>query len=208
LPTSNAFFGINHTPDINITQSAGDKKGGVNFSLVFFSMPVLQSTVAAVMKNEQTRRTFCRTCMLAGVATLGTIPLSGRPGTKPSGHNNDKEKKKMTEMIANCGIVCTRCPAYIATLKNDDTLRKKTASEWSKMFHADIKPEDINCLGCLSQAEPLFSHCFECEIRKCCQEKQVANCAVCSEFPCKKISDFMAIVPEAKAKLDELRKKG
>lgn len=159
------------------------------------------------MKEKQTRRTFCRACLLAGVATLGSIHLSGRPGNpKPSGVNHNKENEKMTEMIANCGIVCTRCPAYIATQKNDDALREKTAAEWSKMFHADIKPGDINCLGCLSQSRPLFSHCFQCEIRKCCREKQVANCAACSEFPCKKISDFMAMVPEAKAKLEELRK--
>ena len=178
-------------------------------TLVFAQLVMLQSFPEADMKETQTRRTFCRTCLLAGFAALGSIPLTSKPrNRKQSTANMNKEKKKMTEMIANCGIVCTQCPAFIATQENDDTLRQKTAAEWSEMFQADIKAEDINCLGCLSQTEPLFSHCFECEIRKCCQEKQVANCAECSQFPCKKITDFMAMVPEAKAKLEELRKNG
>jgi hypothetical protein len=159
------------------------------------------------MKEKQTRRAFCRTCLLLAFAGAGIAPLFGRSGSglQNSG-THEKEEIKMAEMIANCGLVCSECPAYIATLKNDDGLRKKTAEEWSKMFHADIKAVDINCEGCLSQSKRLFSHCFECEIRKCCREKKVANCAGCPEFPCQKISDFMAMVPQAKAKLEELRK--
>ena len=31
----------------------------------------------------------------------------------------------MDKMIAYCGIVCTECPAFEATQKNDDAKRKK-----------------------------------------------------------------------------------
>ncbi|KUK85723.1 MAG: Uncharacterized protein XE03_1923 [candidate division TA06 bacterium 34_109] len=31
----------------------------------------------------------------------------------------------MDKMIAFCGLICTECPAFIATQKNDDIERKK-----------------------------------------------------------------------------------
>jgi len=58
----------------------------------------------------------------------------------------------MKEMIACCGLVCTECPAYIATRNGDDELRKKTAADWSKFYGHEIKPEDITCEGCQSES--------------------------------------------------------
>ncbi len=55
----------------------------------------------------------------------------------------------MDKMIAFCGIVCTECPAFLATQKDDHNERMKVAELWSKEFKAEIKPEDINCDGCL-----------------------------------------------------------
>ncbi len=40
----------------------------------------------------------------------------------------------MTEMIAYCGLVCTSCPQYIATLNDDDILREKTARRIAEDF--------------------------------------------------------------------------
>jgi len=36
---------------------------------------------------------------------------------------------KNKKHIAMCGLVCSQCDAYIATLNNDDKLRIKTAKE-------------------------------------------------------------------------------
>jgi len=47
-------------------------------------------------------------------------------------------------MIAICGLICNDCPAYIATQKDDDEMRKKIAEEWSSDQYP-LKPEDINC---------------------------------------------------------------
>ncbi|PIP12705.1 MAG: hypothetical protein COT45_00565 [bacterium (Candidatus Stahlbacteria) CG08_land_8_20_14_0_20_40_26] len=112
----------------------------------------------------------------------------------------------MKKTIAYCGIICSECPAFLATQKNDDNERKKVAEMWSKQFNAEFKPEDINCDGCLSESERLFNYCRVCEIRKCGQEKGVKNCAYCDDYACETLNKFIDNVPEAKTTLEEIRK--
>ena len=112
----------------------------------------------------------------------------------------------MEKMIALCGIVCTECPAFLATKNDDDNERKKIAEMWSKQYHSDIKPEDINCEGCLSDGGKVFNYCRVCEIRKCGQEKSVQNCAYCVEYVCEKLDNFFKIAPDCKTTLDAIKK--
>lgn len=51
-------------------------------------------------------------------------------------------------MIAYCGIDCSKCDAYIATITNDSELKTKTAKDWSKLNNVTILPEHINCNEC------------------------------------------------------------
>jgi hypothetical protein len=111
----------------------------------------------------------------------------------------------MNELIAYCGIACHKCDALIATQADDNLKRKQVAEQWSKIYKSDIKPEDINCLGCRTEGNVHINYCQICEIRKCAQEKKVINCAHCEVYPCERLSDFLKMVPEAKQKLDEIR---
>jgi hypothetical protein len=111
----------------------------------------------------------------------------------------------MEKMMAYCGLICTDCPAFIATQNNDDQARKKVAEEWSK-HDAVLKPEDINCDGCLTDTEKVFKFCNVCEARKCGKAKGVANCAYCDDYACDKLAEIFKMAPEAKTRLDELRK--
>ena len=108
-------------------------------------------------------------------------------------------------MIAFCGIICTSCSAFLATQKDDDNERKKVAAQWSKMYKSDIKPDDINCVGCLEESEILFNHCKICEIRKCGMEKDVDNCAYCDEYACDKVKQFHEHNPNLKKTLDDIK---
>ena len=112
----------------------------------------------------------------------------------------------MEKMIGFCGIVCTDCPGYIATQKDDDTERKKVAELWSKLYTTDMKPEDVNCDGCLSEHGRLIGHCKVCEIRKCGQEKHVINCAYCEEYPCDTLSHFFEMAHDAQSTLEDIKK--
>ena len=112
----------------------------------------------------------------------------------------------MEKIIAACGIVCSECPAYIATLNDDQEMRKKTAEDWSKAFGVTLNPEDICCDGCMEEGETYFAHCFECEIRKCVQEKGILNCAHCEDYACEKVEGLFKTAPQAKEELDAIRK--
>jgi len=111
----------------------------------------------------------------------------------------------MQSIIAYCGLNCDECGAYLATVANDDAKRKEVAEQWSKEFHADIKAADINCEGCLSVGENIFSHCKVCEIRLCGIERKVANCACCDDFVCAKLEKFFQMAPFLHEKLNQIR---
>ena len=121
-----------------------------------------------------------------------------------------------------CGLDCSSCEAFIATEKNDDELRRKTAREWTEKYNERgdplVKPEEINCRGCLSdgpaspdsaswasQGGPLYAHCFQCEIRKCGLEKGIKNCGECREYRCKKLANRQETMPGAKENCDAVK---
>ena len=113
----------------------------------------------------------------------------------------------MKEMIAYCGLVCTSCPQFIATQNDDDMAREKAAKRLSEKFGIDLKPEEINCDGCLCSGGRRLSFCSACEIRECGITKSVKNCSTCDEQPCNKLKKFHNFSPEAKASFDALERK-
>jgi hypothetical protein len=113
----------------------------------------------------------------------------------------------MEKMIAFCGITCTDCDALIATQENNDAKRRKIAADWSKDFGHEIKPEEINCDGCLNTEGRHINYCGICEIRKCGMEKEVENCAHCIEYKCEKLEKFHEQAPNAKKTIEEIREK-
>jgi hypothetical protein len=112
----------------------------------------------------------------------------------------------MAKMISICGLDCSVCPALIVHQTGDQALREKTAKEWSAAYHADFKPEMVDCVGCTATQGVHIGHCSECAIRACGLARGVANCGVCPDFEgCSTIGDFIAKVPPAKANLEEIR---
>lgn len=47
----------------------------------------------------------------------------------------------MERMVAFCGLVCTKCSAFIATQSNDEEALKQVAAQWSEEFNTTIAPE-------------------------------------------------------------------
>ena len=113
----------------------------------------------------------------------------------------------MQEMIAYCGLVCSKCPTFLATQSDDDVARKKTASFLSEKYGLNFKAEEINCDGCLSSGARLIGYCNTCKVRKCGIAKSVENCSTCDEAPCDQLNKFHEFSPDAKASFEALARK-
>ncbi|MFC2078763.1 DUF3795 domain-containing protein [Candidatus Bipolaricaulota bacterium] len=101
-------------------------------------------------------------------------------------------------MLAYCGINCTECSAYKATVTSDEKL----------MHHVEEKfgdgtgtYRDWVCLGCLHPKPALIAkYCATCKIRGCAVERNVDICAACLDYDdCEKLQSFIKEEDEAVA---------
>lgn len=111
----------------------------------------------------------------------------------------------MEKLISCCGLDCATCNAKIATITNDNDLRRKTAEEWSAQFKSAITAEMINCEGCRMEGNH-FDYCAMCEIRNCVKDRGFQTCADCYEMShCKKVATIHQCVPDALVNLQSLK---
>ena len=104
----------------------------------------------------------------------------------------------MRKMIAYCGLDCEKCDAYLATVRDDQALREKTAKAWAALNHAPILPEHINCLGCRADGIKTVFCDSLCEIRQCALKKGVETCGDCEELEkCPTVGMILADNPGA-----------
>jgi hypothetical protein len=104
--------------------------------------------------------------------------------------------------IAFCGLDCMQCGAYIAKRENNDELRRETAEKWNKLYNLGVKPEDMNCDGCLTE---IIGH-SDCAIRKCARGKGLLNCGYCGDYPCQKLDKYFQTAPGCKEMLDGIKR--
>jgi hypothetical protein len=105
------------------------------------------------------------------------------------------EEKRLVDC---CGIECSDCPVYKATQRDNDEerseilrrQREKWASIFSEQYGREYSAEDINCDGCNSNSDRVFWFCRDCGIRRCAQEKELANCAFCQDYSCDKLENL------------------
>ena len=90
--------------------------------------------------------------------------------------------KYTNQFIGCCGLDCKKCDARIATITNDNALREKTATLWTKLNGVTITPEMINCTGCrIAGAKTPFCDKF-CPVHNCVREKELDTCADCGQM--------------------------
>jgi len=116
----------------------------------------------------------------------------------------------MKEMISYCGLTCHKCAIFLATREQDQNkkrqIRVEIARKINEIYKEKMEAEDVtDCDGCKTEGGRLFSGSNKCEIRKCASQKNIENCAHCSEYACEKLEKFFATDTEAKARLDEIR---
>ena len=110
----------------------------------------------------------------------------------------------MKGLIAYCGLDCERCEARIATLNDDNDLRRKVAEEWSELNNVEITPEMINCVGCRTEGVKTVYCDSLCPIRQCAMKKGYGTCGDCSEImSCDKVGMVIGNNPGALKNLKE-----
>jgi len=114
----------------------------------------------------------------------------------------------MARVVGYCGIVCSDCPVFVATQRNDDVERRRVAEIFTRQYERKYAAEDINCDGCVGDGSRVFSYCNICEIRKCGKERGFVNCAYCGDYPCERLSGLFAKYSKARETLDEIRREG
>ncbi len=162
------------------------------------------------MCDKYDRRCFLNRSAGIGIGlALGGVGLAGcqnQPGKKAG-------EKTASEMIAYCGLNCTTCQIYLATRETDTEkqrqMREQIVVAIKKYLGEEKRVEDItDCDGCKAQSGRLYSNCRKCQIRKCASEKDLENCAYCSDYTCDKLSKFFDSEGEqagAKRRLDEIK---
>ena len=112
----------------------------------------------------------------------------------------------MKELIAYCGLDCEKCDARLATVNDDDELRKKTAELWSELNNAEITPEMINCLGCRTDGIKT-PYCESlCPIRQCALSRRYVTCGDCQDMEgCEKLAMITSNNTDALARLKKDR---
>ena len=104
----------------------------------------------------------------------------------------------MKNFIAYCGLDCEKCEARLATINNDNDLRKKVAVEWSKLNNITITPEMINCEDCRIGGKKTVFCDKLCQIRQCAMNKKYETCGDCAEMKtCKKVAMIISNNVEA-----------
>jgi len=90
--------------------------------------------------------------------------------------------------LGMCGDDCDFCPRYLATRSGDERELEKIAEIWQRAGWrtGDVQPKDMMCIGCSPQNQCIYG------IVQCATERGVANCGVCAEYGCQKISETFA----------------
>ena len=109
----------------------------------------------------------------------------------------------MNNFIGYCGIDCWNCDAYLATINDDQELRRKTAEKWSELNKTVILPEQINCEGCrMNGVKTIYCESL-CPIRQCAIKKDLEICWDCSAFKhCSKLWAIIKSNPESLINLE------
>jgi hypothetical protein len=115
------------------------------------------------------------------------------------------QEVNMGSLIAVCGLDCAACEAYLATQADDEAAKETVAAKWRAEYNSPgITAKTVTCDGCLAASGRLCGHCLECAPRLCAVERGLANCGLCPEYGCEKISGLLKYIPAAKARLDEI----
>ena len=86
-------------------------------------------------------------------------------------------------------------------------MRESIAEQCTNYYGMSMTAEAINdCDGCRAADDMVFSGCLQCGVRKCAIQKGIESCAFCEEYACDKLMKTFTLDPDARTRLEEIRK--
>ena len=105
----------------------------------------------------------------------------------------------MEEILTLCGYRCDLCQFYTKNSKSQKD-KERVSQEFNRIFGSNIKPEDVECVGCKTEGKHADT---SCPVRPCALEKGVENCAHCSEFICDRLKERINFTEDFSSKNKE-----
>jgi hypothetical protein len=108
---------------------------------------------------------------------------------------------KMTDekpILTRCGYRCDLCLAYKPNVEENPTNRQILSDGWFKYFGFRIPPEEICCDGCMADQPILIDKA--CPVRPCVMEKNISNCAHCTNYVCEKLKERLVTFEEVQTR--------
>jgi hypothetical protein len=104
------------------------------------------------------------------------------------------------QLLAPCGIDCTACDIFKAAQDREFAVR--LAETW-RSGNPNVQPEWFRCQGCRGDRSLRWSE--DCHIAGCCEEKAIADCSCCTDFPCQPYLDWIDPYPHHQAAYERLK---
>ena len=114
--------------------------------------------------------------------------------------------KNKNQLIGCCGLDCEKRDARIATITNDNALRKQTAALWTKLNGVTITPKMINCVGCRIEGVKTPFCDNLCPVHNCVRKNGLDTCADCPQMDgCPTLGSIAANSPFVLENLNQFR---
>ncbi len=98
----------------------------------------------------------------------------------------------MEEILGLCGFRCDLCQFYNKNIKGQKD-KERVSKEFSRIFGYNIKPSDVECVGCRNEGKHTD---VNCPVRPCAMKKSVENCAYCQDFICDRLKERMNFIED------------
>lgn len=109
-----------------------------------------------------------------------------------------------------CGVDCTSCDVYKATVHGDREARVRAAKSRTKTAQKHwgmqtLDPEVLDCRGCRAEGYVQHKGHGRCPMRPCARKRGLASCGLCPEWrTCERLTDVFADEPEARTNLERI----
>ena len=113
------------------------------------------------------------------------------------------------ESFSYCGMDCSSCDVFKATVHGDHNARMRAAKLFAKTARehwgmAALDPAILDCRGCRAEGvqHKGYGHC---PIRPCARKRSLASCGLCPEWKgCERLSGVFADAPGARGNLRQI----